>query len=192
MRPSKAESEISIEPLVLGKEAASNISEVSTQQVGHRVKRVGGDCLPDRLVEPTGKRKADETLWACLKSACTGRFLTLADDIITSDNGVKAGAKDNLVNECANTGLISALMLTIIVPLSFENVSDWLEEDYVGSGYAFVDGFIGQRLSEAQSENALAALHDLSLIFYAVGIIGFLNATVTTVCVLLCVGGVID
>ena len=192
MRPSKAE--INIEPLVpisnaivLAKEAAT-ITEVSTQEVGHRVKRVGGDYLADRLVQPTGNRKADETLWACFKSACTGRFLTLADDLITSDNGVKAGAKDNLVNECANTGLISALMLTIIVPLSFENLSDWLEEDYVGSGYAFVDGFIGQRLSEAQSENALAALHDLSLIFYAVGIIGFLNATVTTICVLLCVG----
>ena len=174
--------------IVLGKEAASTIAEVSTKEVGRRVKRVGGDYLPDRLVQPTGNRKADESLWACFKSGCTGRFLTLAEDLIVNDNSVKAGVKDNLISECANTGLISALMLTILVPLSFEHVSDWLEEDYDGSGYAFMDSFIGQQLSEAQRENALAALHDFSLLFYSMGISGFLIATMATNCISLCVG----
>ena len=46
------------------------------------------------------------------------------------------------MNECTNTGLISALMLTIVLPMSFESVSDWLEEDYVSSGYAFMDAAV--------------------------------------------------
>ena len=54
------------------------------------------------------------------------------------------------MNECTNTGLISALMLTIVLPMSFESVTDWLEEDYVGSGYAFMDSYIGQQLTETQ------------------------------------------
>jgi hypothetical protein len=46
------------------------------------------------------------------------------------------------VNECTNTGLISALMLTIVLPMSYESVTDWLEEDYVSSGYAFMDAVV--------------------------------------------------
>ena len=87
--------------IVLGKEAASTITEVSKKEVGRRVKRVGGDYLPDRLVQPTGNRKADERFWACIKSASTGRFLTMDEDLIV-DNSVKAGVKDNLISECAN------------------------------------------------------------------------------------------
>ena len=38
------------------------------------------------------------------------------------------GARDNLINECTNMGLISALMLTMILPMAYDHVNDWLEE----------------------------------------------------------------
>ena len=54
------------------------------------------------------------------------------------------------MNECTNLGLISALMLTIVVPMSLDNVNDWLEEDFVGSGFAYLDGWLGQHEGENQ------------------------------------------
>ena len=85
-------------------------------------------------------------------------------------------------------GLISALMMTIVVPMAFENVDDWLEEDYAGSGFAFQDSWIGQQLSESQLQNAVTALHDLSLLGYFVGSVGYLCSTIVTVIILLCIG----
>jgi len=105
-----------------------------------------------------------------------GSFLTLS------------GAKDNVGDECTNIGLIGALMLTIIVPMSYDNLSDWLEEDYVGSGTAFAESYLGKQLTETQIENALPWLHDVSLVFYAVGICGFLSAVTASIGMLLCVG----
>eukprot|EP00913_Durusdinium_trenchii_P026202 g24582.t1 len=93
-----------------------------------------------------------------------------------------------MTNERTNTGLISALMLTIVLPMSFESFNDWLEEDYVGSGYIFQDSYIGQQLTEAQIQSALAGLNDFALIFYVLGTFGFLASTVLTVTLLLCVG----
>ena len=116
--------------------------------------------------------------------------MLLEDNLIKQDKHVTSGAKDNLVSECTNTGLISALMLTIVMPMSFDSVADWLEEDYVGSGFAFLDGYIGQQLSASQLENALPALNDISMVFYVLGVFGFLASTVLTVVMLLCVGEV--
>ena len=140
------------------------------------VERIGGDYLPDRKVTKSQHEKAGETLFACLMTMCFGGFLTLT------------GSKDNVGNECTNIGLVSALMLTIIVPMSYDNLSDWLEEDYVGSGTAFAESYIGKQLSESQIENALPWLHDVSLFFYAVGINGFLSSTIASIGMLLCVG----
>lgn len=150
-------------------------------------KRVA-EYLPEKTVEKTGNKKAPETVLACSYSQWTGKFMTLADNLITSDNTVTSGAKDNLVNECTNTGLISALMLTIVVPMSFDSVTDWLEEDYTGSGYAFVDGYIGQAIGATAAENAVAFLNDFSLLFYVFGTFGYLASTILTVIMLLCVG----
>ncbi|CAE7362309.1 unnamed protein product, partial [Symbiodinium microadriaticum] len=83
-------------------------------------------------------------------SANTGGFLVLADKMIKSDEskGVVQGARDNLINECTNMGLISALMLTMILPMAYDNVNDWLEEDFPGSGFIFLDSYIGQQIGE--------------------------------------------
>ena len=54
------------------------------------------------------------------------------------------------MNECTNLGLISALMLTIVVPMGLDNVSDWLEEDFAGSGFAYLDGWLGQHEGESK------------------------------------------
>lgn len=152
-----------------------------------RVQRVA-EYLPEKWISKTGNPKAPDSFRAILLSASTGKFLALADNLITSDKGVTSGAKENLVNECTNTGLISALMLTIVLPMSFESVSDWLEEDYVSSGYAFMDGWIGQQLTSAQIESVLGGFNDFALIFYVLGTFGFLASTVLTVIMLLCVG----
>ena len=177
----------------LRKGTASNVSAMDSQLTGvadekkpleaptvvrYPVKRVGGEYLPEKMVTKTQHDKADETFFGCIKSAVLGGFLTLT------------GAKDNVGSECANIGLVSALMLTIIVPMSYESLSDWLEEDYVGSGFAFAEGYIGEKLSEAQIGNALPWLHDVSLFFYAVGICGFLSSTVASICMLLCISEV--
>ncbi|CAK9085669.1 Uncharacterized protein SCF082_LOCUS40570 [Durusdinium trenchii] len=145
------------------------------------VKRVA-EYLPEKRVDKTGNPKAKETFLAITFSAWTGGFLALADNLITSDKG------ENMTNERTNTGLISALMLTIVLPMSFESFNDWLEEDYVGSGYIFQDSYIGQQLTEAQIQSALAGLNDFALIFYVLGTFGFLASTVLTVTLLLCVG----
>ena len=79
-------------------------------------------------------------------------------------------------------------MLTIVVPMTFENVEDWLEEHYSGSGYALQDGYIGQQLTESQLENMVPAMNDMSLICYMVGSLGYLCSTIVTVLILLCVG----
>lgn len=151
------------------------------------VQRVA-EYLPEKRIPKTGNTKAPDSFRAILMSASTGKFLALADNLITSDKGVTSGAKENLVNECTNTGLISALMLTIVLPMSYESVTDWLEEDYVSSGYAFMDGWIGQQLTSAQIESVLGGLNDFALIFYVLGTFGFLASTVLTVIMLLCVG----
>ena len=72
--------------------------------------------------------------------------------------------------------------------MSYDNLSDWLEEDYVGSGITFAESYLGKQLTETQLENALPWLHDVSLFFYAVGIVGFLTATTSSISMLLCVG----
>jgi len=144
----------------LRKGTASNVSAMDGQLTGivadekkpleaptdvrYPVKRVGGEYLPEKMVTKTQHDKADETFFGCIKSAVLGGFLTLT------------GAKDNVGSECANIGLVSALMLTIIVPMSYESLSDWLEEDYVGSGFAFAEGYIGEKLSEAPICECLA------------------------------------
>ena len=151
------------------------------------VKRVA-EYLPERLVEKTQNPKAPDSFLACITSAWTGGFMTLADNLIKNDKGITGAAQENLVNECTNTGLISALMLTIIVPMSFDSVTDWLEEDFAGSGYAFMDGYIGQQLSASQIEGALPALNDISQVLYVLGVFGFLASTILTVIMLLCVG----
>ena len=79
-------------------------------------------------------------------------------------------------------------MLTMVVPMTFENVEDWLEEHYAGSGYALQDGYIGRQLTESQLENMVPAMNDLSLICYMVGSLGYLCSTIVTVLILLCIG----
>ncbi|CAE7551067.1 GAPDH, partial [Symbiodinium sp. KB8] len=79
----------------------------------------------------TGRnKKANEGYLASMWSANTAGFLVLADSMIKSDEskGVVQGARDNLINECTNMGLISALMLTMVLPMAYDNVNDWLEE----------------------------------------------------------------
>eukprot|EP00439_Symbiodinium_sp_Y106_P038030 s2927_g4.t1 len=111
----------------------------------------------------------------------SGRFLVLSDNIVTEDKGVSTAARDNLVNECTNMGLISALMMTIVVPMAFDNVDDWLQEDFAGSGFAFQESWIGQQLSESALQEAVTGLHDMSLICYFVGSCGYLCSTIATV-----------
>jgi len=147
--------------------------------VGYFVKRIGGDYLEKRKVLKKEHKKASETFFACFMSMITGGFLTLTK------------AKDNVRNECTNIGLVSALMLTIVVPMSYDNLSDWLEEDYIGSGTAFADSYIGTWLNEAQIipiEDAVPVLYDVSLFFYAVGVNGYLISTLTSIVMLFCVG----
>jgi len=146
------------------------------------------DYLPPKLVGKTGYKKTPDGMFSSLLSLFTGHFLVLTDNIVTDDKGVSSTARDNLVNECTNMGLISALMLTIVVPLVFDNLTDWLEEDFVGSGYAYLDGWIGQQGGENAVLSSIPALHDLSLICYVVGAVGYFCSTVVTVLILLCVG----
>ncbi|CAE7868249.1 unnamed protein product, partial [Symbiodinium microadriaticum] len=83
-----------------------------------------GSCAQPR------NKKANEGYLASMWSANTAGFLVLADSMIKSDEskGVVQGARDNLINECTNMGLISALMLTMVLPMAYDNVNDWLEE----------------------------------------------------------------
>jgi len=118
----------------------------------------------------------------------SGQFLSLADNLITSDKGVTTGTKENLVNECTNVGLIAALMLTIVLPFSFDNINDWLEEDFAGSGFAFMDGYIAQHLTSPDIQNAIGGLNDFTLICYALSSCSFLVATGLPVLMLLCLG----
>ena len=75
-------------------------------------------------------------------------------------------------------GLISALLMTVVVPMAYDNVDDWLEEDYAGSGFAFQDSWIGQQLSESALQEAVTGFHDMSLICYFVGSVGYLCSRV--------------
>ncbi|CAE7598430.1 unnamed protein product [Symbiodinium natans] len=121
-----------------------------------------------------------------VKSSTMGRFLTLADSVIRP--GAQLQARDGLVGECTNVGLISALMLTMVVPMTYENVADWLEEDYPGSGHLFVDSYLGQLAGEDAVAKAAPILNDVAMIFYLIGFAGFLCSTISTVLILLCVG----
>ena len=170
------------EPMPVG------ISNQESEDVNSiKVKRVA-EYLPEKRVEKTMNPKArDSPLWL-LYSVLTGGYLGLSDKLITTDRKVTSGAKENIINECTNMGLISALLLTIVVPICYDSVTDWLEEDYAGSGFLFVDGYIGSLLTETQVQNGLAFLNDFALIFYVMGMLGFLYATGTTVVQLLCVG----
>jgi len=155
------------------------------------VRRVA-EYLPPRSVLRTGNKKANEGYFASIWSANTGGFLVLADSMIKGDEskGVVQGARDNLINECTNMGLISALMLTMILPMAYDHVNDWLEEDYPGSGFIFLDSYIGQQLGEAQVHAASPTLNDFVLVFYVIGFAGYLFSTIMTVIMLLCVGEV--
>ena len=146
------------------------------------------EYLPQRFVGKTGNKKAPDDLRSCAISLVTGRFLVLTDNILTEDKGVSSAARENLVNECTNLGLISALMLTIVVPMSLDNVNDWLEEDFVGSGFAYLDGWLGQHEGENQVMNTIPGLHDMTLICYFLGGLGYLCSTILTVLILLCAG----
>ncbi|CAE7699056.1 unnamed protein product [Symbiodinium sp. CCMP2456] len=164
-------------------EAAPEKSELE----GIFLKRVA-DFLPQRKVERTGNPKTPDGVAASWLAMLSGRFLVLSDHIVTEDKGVSTAARDNLVNECTNMGLISALMGTIVIPMAFENVDDWLQEDFAGSGFAFQESWIGQQLSESSLQEAATGLHDMSLICYFVGAVGYLCSTIATVVLLLCIG----
>ncbi|CAJ1386670.1 unnamed protein product [Effrenium voratum] len=146
------------------------------------------DYLPQRLVGKTGNKKTPDGVLSSCVSVVTGRFLVLTDNIVMEDKGASSSARENLVNECTNMGLISALMLTIVVPMAFDNVTDWLEEDYVGSGFAYLDGWIGQQQGEDSVQSTMPAIHDLSLICYVLSSLGYLCSTIVSVIGLLCVG----
>jgi len=158
-----------------------------TELEGVFFKRVA-DFLPQRKVARTGNSKTPDGFGASWLAMLSGRFLVLSDNIVTEDKGVSTAARDNLVNECTNMGLISALMMTIVVPMAFDNVDDWLQEDFAGSGFAFQESWIGQQLSESALQEAVTGLHDMSLICYFVGSCGYLCSTIATVVLLLCIG----
>lgn len=153
------------------------------------VKRVA-EYLPQKRVEKTMNPKARENFFSLVHSLLTGGYLGLSDKLITTDRKVTSGAKENIINECTNMGLISALLLTIVVPICYDAVTDWLEEDYAGSGFLFADGYIASLLTETQIQNALPFMNDFALTCYVMGMLGFLYATGTTVVQLLCVGEV--
>ncbi|CAE6970657.1 hypothetical protein AK812_SmicGene35236 [Symbiodinium microadriaticum] len=158
-----------------------------SEQEGIYLKRVA-DFLPQRKVGMTGNPKAPDGIAASWLAMLSGRFLVLNDQIVTEDKGVSTAARDNLVNECTNMGLISALMGTIVIPMAFENVDDWLQEDFAGSGFAFQESWIGQQLSESTLQEVAQGLHDMSLICYFGGAVGYLCSTIATVVLLLCIG----
>ena len=72
--------------------------------------------------------------------------------------------------------------------MAFDHVTDWLEEDYVGSGFAYLDGWIGQQQGEDSVQSTMPAIHDLSLICYVLSSLGYLCSTIVSVIGLLCVG----
>ncbi|CAE7301830.1 unnamed protein product [Symbiodinium microadriaticum] len=172
-----AEPAVSSPPEIELKEAQDNIM----------IPRVA-EYLPEKPVQKTGNTKAIETFRNISWMQFSGTFLSLADNVITSDKGVTTGTKENLVNECTNMGLIAALMLTIVLPFSFDNINDWLEEDFPGSGFGFMDGYIGQQLTSSGIENAIGGLNDFTLVCYALSSCGFLVATGLPVLMLLCLG----
>ena len=43
--------------------------------------------------------------------------------------------------------------------MTYDNVTDWLEEDFLGSGYLFLDGYIGQLLGADAVQQASSALN---------------------------------
>ena len=79
-------------------------------------------------------------------------------------------------------------MGTIVIPMAFENVDDWLQEDFAGSGFAFQESWIGQQLSESTLQEVAQGLHDMSIICYFGGAVGYLSSTIATVVLLLCIG----
>ena len=60
----------------------------------------------------------------------------------------------------------------------------------MGSGYIFLDGYIGQAIGEAHVQEALPFMNDLVMVFYVVSFLGYLFSTIMTVVILLCVGEV--
>lgn len=86
------------------------------------------EYLPERACQRSDAEQADPVSWPrAYYYLLSGKFLE------TSDSSLKH-IKKHSQDEAMNMGLISALFLTIFVPLLTENASDFMEESYNDAG----------------------------------------------------------
>jgi len=144
------------------------------------------EYLPSRIGKPNSGASAPKvSYFGALWKLCTGSFLTLTENYACE--GPVDGIKQSVFDENVNLAVISALLLTLVVPMFFESWEDYLSEDFDGSGTLFIEGYIGSRLDENAVKVATRWLADIGHCFYLLSTGGFLFSTLASVYILLCV-----
>lgn len=142
---------------------------------GTLVERVANG-LPPKTIVVTGGMRAPAGNWTALKSLLTGNFVTLgADELDAFTRGNTGGKREDIMTNNNNIGLICALMLTVVIPMSYDYANDWLSEE------ALESSFLATALGEEAMVSVSPILSDFSLIMYVVGSAGYFFSVIMSV-----------
>lgn len=137
-------------------------------------------ALPPKRVVAGGDKIAPAGRWTALKALLTGGFVTLGvDEGDAFTRGSTGGKRDGMMAHYNNIGLICALMLTVVIPMSYDYHNDWLSEEWLEASY------VATALGEETMATLIPILNDVSLILYAIGSAGYFFSVIMTVLVLL-------
>jgi len=120
----------------------------------------------------------------------SGAFLTLHED----SKGVD-GMKQNICDGVGNLGVVSALLLTLVVPMFYGSIDDFLvkrDEDYQSSGAAILDSWLCRQFDHDRIDDISRGLANLMHASYVISLVAFLFSTLSSVYILLCVNGLGD
>lgn len=152
-------------------------SQGSSGSQGALLPRCGGNYLPERLIR-VNQVKEIGFLWT-LWYGFTGRWLSISEQ--SSDSLDAEGMKQAVFDQHVNLAIVSALLLSFMIPLAMEHSGDYLEK---GETNSLFNGVIAQLLNKDLGVDAISdwigTLEDFNYCCY--GIAALCNFTAVLLC----------
>ena len=140
---------------VLGEEVPPRESQGSSGQASSTLQfaallpRCGGTYLPERLIQVNHVQEIG--FWWTLWYGFTGRWLSISEQ--SSGSLDAEGMKQSVFDQHVNLAIVSALLLSFMMPLVMEHSSDYLEKAETNSLF---NGVVAQLLNKDFGEDAIS------------------------------------
>eukprot|EP00927_Polykrikos_kofoidii_P081552 TRINITY_DN7902_c2_g1_i1.p1 TRINITY_DN7902_c2_g1~~TRINITY_DN7902_c2_g1_i1.p1 ORF type:complete len:362 (-),score=68.65 TRINITY_DN7902_c2_g1_i1:57-1142(-) len=166
-------------PVVVDKEVVEMMKK--KREGGFELARVG-DFLPKYPVRRNESTAKPAGWVASVWLLVSGKFLQMGDVAF----GV-SGARQSAFDENVNMAILSALLLTLMMPMALDNSGDIFEEKYQNSGTDFADSFFANAVGEEMAESLIVLFTDIGGVALWLSTVGFMFSTLSCVYILLCV-----